>query len=61
MTEEIFRFRVGNMANFTYVIADLQTHLVSYSRPVMGPPRNFQLLANETCEGKAHYKYSFTF
>ena len=61
MTEEIFRFRVGNMANFTYVIADLQTHLAAIVDPSWDLQEIFQLLANEKSEGKAHYKYSFTF
>jgi hydroxyacylglutathione hydrolase len=52
MTEEIFRFRVGNMANFTYVIADLQTHLAAIVDPSWDLQEIFQLLANEKLKAK---------
>lgn len=52
MTEGIFQFRVGNMANFTYVIADLQTHLAAIVDPSWDLQEIFQLLAKKKLKAK---------
>jgi hydroxyacylglutathione hydrolase len=53
MTEGIFQFKVGNMANFTYVIADTETHVAAIVDPSWDLERILQML-NEK-KWKAQY------
>lgn len=52
MTEGIFQFRVGDMANFTYVIADLQTHLAAIVDPSWDLQEIFQFLAKRKLKAR---------
>jgi hydroxyacylglutathione hydrolase len=52
MTEGIFQFRVGDMANFTYVIADLQTHLAAIVDPSWDLQEIFQFLAKKKLKAR---------
>jgi hydroxyacylglutathione hydrolase len=53
MTEGIFQFKVGNMANFTYIIADTETHVAVIVDPSWDLERILQML-NEK-KWKAQY------
>jgi hydroxyacylglutathione hydrolase len=53
MTEGIFQFKVGNMANFTYVIADTETYVAAIVDPSWDLERILQML-NEK-KWKAQY------
>jgi hydroxyacylglutathione hydrolase len=52
MTEGIFQFRVGDMANFTYVIADLQTHIAAIVDPSWDLQEIFQFLAKKKLKAR---------
>lgn len=52
MTEGIFQFRVGDMANFTYVIADLQTHVAAIVDPSWDLQEIFQFLAKKKLKAR---------
>src|SRR5688572_24340040 len=52
MTEGIFQFRVGDMANFTYVIADLQTNIAAIVDPSWDLQEIFQFLAKKKLKAR---------
>jgi hydroxyacylglutathione hydrolase len=53
MTEGIFQFRVGNMANFTYIIADTETYDAAIVDPSWDLERILQMLKQK--RWKAQY------
>ena len=52
MTEGIYQLKVGNMANFTYVISDIQTHLAAIVDPSWDLHEIFQLLTEKKLSAK---------
>jgi hydroxyacylglutathione hydrolase len=52
VTEGIYQFKVGNMANFTYIIADIQTHLAVIVDPSWDLQVVFQLLTEKKLKAK---------
>ncbi len=52
MIEGIQQLKVGNMANFTYVISDIQTHLAAIVDPSWDLQEIFQLLTEKKLKAK---------
>jgi hydroxyacylglutathione hydrolase len=52
VTDEIYQFKVGNMANFTYIIADIQTHLAVIVDPSWDLQEIFHLLTEKKLKAK---------
>ena len=52
MTDGIYQFKVGNMANFTYIIADIQTHLAVIVDPSWDLQEIFHLLTEKKLKAK---------
>jgi hydroxyacylglutathione hydrolase len=52
MTERIHQLKVGNMANFTYVVADVQSRLAAIIDPSWDLQEIFQLLDEKNLKAK---------
>lgn len=52
MTEGIYQLKVGNMANFTYIISDIQTHLAAIVDPSWDLQVVFELLTKKKLKAK---------
>jgi hydroxyacylglutathione hydrolase len=52
VTERIYQLKVGNMANFTYVISDIQTHLAAIVDPSWDLQEVFQLLTEKKLKAR---------
>jgi glyoxylase-like metal-dependent hydrolase (beta-lactamase superfamily II) len=52
LTDGIYQFKVGNMANFTYIIADIQTHLAAIVDPSWDLQEIFNLLTEKKLKVK---------
>jgi len=52
MTEGIYQLKVGNMANFTYIISDIQTHLAAIVDPSWDLQEIFELLTEKKLKAK---------
>jgi hydroxyacylglutathione hydrolase len=52
MTEGIYQLKVGNMANFTYIISDIQTRLAAIVDPSWDLQEIFQLLTKKKLKTK---------
>jgi glyoxylase-like metal-dependent hydrolase (beta-lactamase superfamily II) len=52
MTEGIYQLKVGNMANFTYIISDIQTRLAAIVDPSWDLQEIFQLLTEKKLKAK---------
>ena len=52
MTEGIYQLKVGNMANFTYVICDVQSHLAAIVDPSWDLQEIFHLLEEKKLKAK---------
>jgi hydroxyacylglutathione hydrolase len=52
MTEGIYQLKVGNMANFTYIISDIQTRLAAIVDPSWDLQEIFQLLNEKKLKAK---------
>lgn len=52
MTEGIYQLKVGNMANFTYVISDVQSHLAAIVDPSWDLQEIFHLLEEKKLKAK---------
>lgn len=53
MTEGIYQFKVGNMANFTYIIADIQTRLAA----IVDPSWDLQVIIESLTKRKLKAKH----
>lgn len=52
MTEGIYQLKVGNMANFTYIISDIHTHLAAIVDPSWDLQVVFELLTKKKLKAK---------